>query len=248
LATRHEPKLGEPRLGVACADTLDAAGLHIAPQPSLPDLQELEDTFSGVPSDEPLVRPTDDRITVLPYYSLAGWANAIPDCWMRARVAARLAQVCDFLPSGLDLVIFDAWRPRQLQTELFAAAEADGLPHGLIAQPTTHDLHPAPHETGGAVDVTLALDGVPLALGTDFDEMVPEAAAAAIESEPGVAREARRLLFWAMHSAGFVVYVEEWWHFEYGTRRWAAITGHPAIYAAATRPQQLVVPSPPAAR
>jgi D-alanyl-D-alanine dipeptidase len=28
-----------------------------------------------------------------------------------------------------------------------------------------------------------------------------------------------------MASKGFVVFDGEWWHFEYGTRRWAAITG-----------------------
>ena len=28
----------------------------------------------------------------------------------------------------------------------------------------------------------------------------------------------------------FVVLAEEWWHFEFGTRLWAALTGQPAMY------------------
>ncbi len=33
---------------------------------------------------------------------------------------------------------------------------------------------------------------------------------------------------------GFVVFDGEWWHFEHGTRRWAAITGHPPRYGPAS--------------
>jgi D-alanyl-D-alanine dipeptidase len=39
-----------------------------------------------------------------------------------------------------------------------------------------------------------------------------------------------------MRSGGFVVLHCEWWHFEFGTRRWAAITGNAPRYGAASLP------------
>lgn len=230
------PRLGEPRHCTPAAAALAASGLSIPPQQPIPDLSEPQDPFTGEPSDEVLATPTHDRLTMVAHYAAAGWANAIPDCWLRVGVIDRLQCVCDTLPDGFGLAIFDGWRPRNLQAELFRAAAAEGLPHGLIAEPSRDLLHPAPHETGGAVDVTLTAGGVPIAPGTDFDEMTPASAATALEDTPGVDRDARRLLYWAMRTAGFVVYEEEWWHFEYGTRRWAAITGETARYAASAPP------------
>ena len=232
MTTINRPQLGEPRHGIPADGALSAAGLDIAPQAALPALSEPEDPFSGEPSDEPLVQPTHDRLTLVPHYAMAGWTNAISECWLRADVARRLLEVCESLPSGFGLAVFDGWRPRELQAELFAAAAAEGIPVGLIAEPSRGPTHPAPHETGGAVDVTLTVGGVPIAPGTHFDEMTPASAVAAFEARPGGDREARRLLYWSMRAAGFVVYIDEWWHFEYGTRRWAAITGNPPIYAA----------------
>ena len=36
---------------------------------------------------------------------------------------------------------------------------------------------------------------------------------------------------------GFVIFDREWWHFEYGTRRWPAITGQPAHYGSGVAPE-----------
>jgi hypothetical protein len=41
------------------------------------------------------------------------------------------------------------------------------------------------------------------------------------------------LLYWAMRDQGFIVIDCEWWHFEIGTRRWAALTGRTPWYGAA---------------
>ena len=48
-----------------------------------------------------------------------------------------------------------------------------------------------------------------------------------------VLRELRRLLYRTMHDAGFVVLHCEWWHFEFGTRRWAAIRSERPRYGPA---------------
>jgi D-alanyl-D-alanine dipeptidase len=237
LPTSPSPRLGEPRLGVATSVALETSGLALSAQPPIPLLQEPDDPFLGIPSDEPLVQPQHDRIVVLSSYAQGGWTNAVSECWLRQGVIDRLLQACHELPDGFGLAVHDGWRSHDLQAELLAAADAEGLPEGLIANPTTDPNRPAPHQTGGAVDVTLTIDGIPIAPGTDFDEMIPASRVAALETESGPDREARRLLYWAMQRAGFVVFVEEWWHFEFGTRRWGAITGGSARYGIAAPPE-----------
>ena len=81
--------------------------------------------------------------------------------------------------------------------------------------------------------MTLTIGGAPVELGTMFDDSTELAAANAFEPTPGPVREGRRMLYWTMRSAGFIVFSAEWWHFERGTGRWAAITGMPGIYGAA---------------
>jgi len=60
---------------------------------------------------------------------------------------------------------------------------------------------------------------------------VPQASSAALEPDgPLLERDLRRLLGSAMSGAGFVAHPQEWWHWEYGTRYWAAVTGEPVRY------------------
>ncbi len=100
--------------------------------------------------------------------------------------------------------------------------------------PDPDPRRPPPHLTGATVDLTLSFAGTPLALGTGFDDFTARAHADALEDEPGVERDLRRLLLHAMHAAGFVVLDCEWWHFEHGTRYWAAITGHEPVHGPAS--------------
>jgi D-alanyl-D-alanine dipeptidase len=95
-------------------------------------------------------------------------------------------------------------------------------------------LDPPPHSTGGTVDLTLTFEGSALALGTAFDEFSPDAHARAFEDQPGLNCDLRRMLYWSMSHEGFVGIRTEWWHFEFGTVRWAARTGVSAIYGRGT--------------
>ena len=150
----------------------------------------------------------------------------------------RLALAAATLPSGYGLAVFDAWRPLVLQQALYEAAYADPtLPPGFVSEPSTDPATPPPHLTGGTLDVTLTHRGAALALGTDFDDFTAAAHTAFFEKTPGSVREHRRLLYWAMATAGFVVIDCEWWHFEYGTRRWAALTGSTPLFGAAQAPR-----------
>jgi D-alanyl-D-alanine dipeptidase len=189
------------------------------------------------PSPEPLVALRHPRITTVEAYRAAGWSSALPGTWVRRSVLDRLVAVVDDLPDPWGLHVFDAWRPLTLQAELFDAAYGDpGLPEGYISEPLADPTTPPPHLTGGTVDVTLSFAGRPLALGTGFDDFTAAAATDHHEMTPGPVRDLRRGLYWAMRRGGFVVLHCEWWHFEFGTRRWAGLTGGRASFGPATLP------------
>ncbi len=209
---------------------------HFGPgaPPPLPVLVEPPALAVTDPSDEPLVDLAHPRILRLSSYWHAGWTRATPRTLLRSGAAASLEVAAESLPWEWGLAVFDAWRPLDMQIELYEAAYADpSLPPGFVARPSTDPTLPPPHLTGGTVDVTLTWRGIPLELGTPFDHFGPEARADSLEDRPGPSRELRRVLHRAMSGAGFVVLDCEWWHYELGTGRWAAITGVEPRYGAA---------------
>ncbi len=207
-----------------------------APLPALiePERSPLRDL--AWQNDEPLVALRHRRVRLLSNYFHAGWEHAEPTGWLRASAAERVYAAASSLPHGFGLAVFDAYRPLLLQAELFDAAYADSdLPPGFVAEPIPERTTPPPHSTGGTIDCTLTIDGIALSLGTTFDDFTDRAWTAALETDASssIERDLRRLLYWTMRRAGFVVLDCEWWHFEYGTRRWAAINGAAAIYGRA---------------
>ncbi|MFD0683360.1 M15 family metallopeptidase [Actinomadura fibrosa] len=181
---------------------------------------------------EPLVRIADAGIQVLHSYVGAGWRHAVGEQWLRGEVLGRLGRAAAGLPRGFGFAVFDGWRPLALQRELFEAFAPSADPDGEdpVAPPSDDPAEPPPHLTGGAVDLTLTWQGTPLALGTAFDEFTSLAAVTAFEGVDGPVRTLRRLLYHSLRSQGFVVLAEEWWHFEFGTRLWSALSGAAARY------------------
>jgi zinc D-Ala-D-Ala dipeptidase len=211
-------------------------------QPPLPELTDPEKAPVNFPSNEPLAPIVHRRIRVLSNYFHAGWENASIGMWLRESALQRLVTVADALPPRLGLAVFDAYRPLPLQAELYDAAYGDSrLPPGFVSEPVSDPTTPPPHLTGGTVDLSLTIDGIALALGTDFDGFTAKAETVSLEMTPGPDRELRRFLVHRMRAKGFVALHCEWWHFEYGTRRWAAIKGVDPIYGPAptTRPPTL---------
>ena len=104
----------------------------------------------------------------------------------------------------------------------------------MFAKPSSDPVAPPPHLTGGAVDLTFTVDNVPLAPGSGFDDITPAARADFLEEIPGFNRDFRRFLYWTMRSQNFIVFREEWWHFEFGTRRWGALTENKATFGVAS--------------
>jgi len=193
-----------------------------------------------------------------PYYSAA--PGAIDRLLLREGVAARLAAVNAALQrQGMALFLFDAWRPRAVQ-EFFhdvwtpreiARRRPELKGEALTAEverywaaPSIDADRPAPHATGGAVDLTLTWDdGQPLFMGCLFDDPTPLAHTDRFEAEDGEmsfsaeeARANRRVLYWAMHEAGFANHPEEWWHYSYGDQAWAKERDRPALYGPIEKP------------
>lgn len=197
---------------------------------------------------ESLVDPTtlSSRIFFDDTYRKQGFFGA--KCLLRETAARKLCQAADKLPEGWSILIYDALRPLSVQKGIYdqfkaqllqerpALTEEELLPilDEFVALPVKRLDRPSPHATGGAVDLTLCRNGVPVDMGTGFDDFTDLARTDALErhcpSELETARQNRRVLYHLMVSVGLVNYESEWWHFAYGERQWAAVTGNKPFY------------------
>jgi D-alanyl-D-alanine dipeptidase len=159
------------------------------------------------------------------------------------RVSARAAE------AGLELFLLDAWRPHAVQTffhDVWMPRELQRRNPGLSGRALTEEVErywaapsgdensPAPHATGGAVDLTLHWkDGDALWMGSLFDDVTQLANRDRFENlrdenfsfSDQEARANRRLLHWLMAEEDFAAHPDEWWHFSWGDQMWAALTG-----------------------
>ena len=178
--------------------------------------------------------------------------GSVPDLLARKTVAEKLAKVNARLKSqGLELYVFDAWRPRAVQAyfhNVWVPRELQRRDPSLIGDalmrevgrywsaPTTNEDAPAPHSTGSAIDLTIRwIGGEHLWMGCLFDDASEISHHDRLEFHANErsfsdteARANRRLLHWVMQEEGFIGYSEEWWHFSYGDQYWAGVSGAPA--------------------
>jgi D-alanyl-D-alanine dipeptidase len=183
-----------------------------------------------------------------PYWQRVG--GATDKLWLRKAVAEKLARVNGRIATaGLELFLFDAWRPRAVQAyfhDVWMPRELQRRDPSLSgaalieeverywAAPSDSAESPAPHATAAAVDLTLRWkDGETLWMGSLFDDVTALANRDRFEHlEPQnfsfsdqEARANRRLLHWLMSEEGFAGHPDEWWHFSWGDQMWAALTG-----------------------
>jgi D-alanyl-D-alanine dipeptidase len=164
---------------------------------------------------------------------------------VRVGVAERLTLAAQTLSlQGLRLLVVEGYRPLSLQRTYFdrrlskLQTEYPSASRALLIELTSRYAAPpevAAHPTGAAVDLTLAtLEGVPLDMGSVLNATDEESSGACYTACPFISRpvrDNRQLLADAMTGAGFVNYPSEWWHWSYGDRYWAVVTGEPhAIY------------------
>jgi D-alanyl-D-alanine dipeptidase len=89
------------------------------------------------------------------------------------------------------------------------------------------DPQVAGHVTGGCVDLTLGRGGTPLDMGAKTDDIAADAAVIKTFGDGLTAEQMsnRMLLYQVMTEAGFMPFFGEYWHFMYGDREWAFLSG-----------------------
>jgi zinc D-Ala-D-Ala dipeptidase len=181
--------------------------------------------------------------------------GATDKLWLRKTVAEKLLRVNRRISAaGLELYLFDAWRPRAVQAyfhDVWMPRELHRRDPGLKGAALTEEVErywaapsqnadsPAPHATACAMDLTLRWkDSEALWMGSLFDDVTGLAHRDRFEQldpenfsfSDQEARANRRLLHWLMIEEGFAGHPDEWWHFSWGDQMWAALTGTPAAH------------------
>ncbi|WP_155368971.1 M15 family metallopeptidase [Catellatospora vulcania] len=156
---------------------------------------------------------------------------------VRLSVVDRLVTAQTLLPAGMRLLIVECYRPLTLQQEYFDSHKQrlrviqPGHDEAWYHRRASRYISPpevAPHVAGAAVDLTLCTaDGVELWMGTQVNDTDSEACHTDSANVSAEAARHRRYLCDALTSVGMVNYPTEWWHWSYGDRYWAHVTGAP---------------------
>lgn len=157
---------------------------------------------------------------------------------IRAYTYDLLKQARRHLPKNCHFVIYEAYRLMSAQVELWNGVVAklskqhpllDVNSEEFIAMCDVFAANPyrqgSGHQSGAAVDISLVDDN-----GTEYD-MGGEVRGFDNTADfdcPEISTEARRnreILREALAKVGMVNYPSEWWHYSFGDRLWARLTG-----------------------
>lgn len=129
-------------------------------------------------------------------------------CYLHEQAAILLQNAIKYAAIlGLRLKIFDAYRPHEVQQELWN----DYPDPTFLSNPETGAV---PHCRGVAVDLTLIdKNSQELDMGSLFDEFNPRSFHGNMEISPE-AQKNRYLLMGIMTTAGWDFYRNEWWHYQ----------------------------------
>ena len=174
------------------------------------------------------VRDNGDPLVPLPF---------APGVLVRSGLAERLVRARSVLPSGVDLRVIEGHRSVADQRAIIDGysrelrvlhPDADEVELTRLYSRFVAPVAVAPHVAGAAVDLTLVDDaGEELWMGTPVDA-TPEQSGGACWFDADVDRTARRnrsVLARVLTGAGLVNYPTEWWHWSYGDRYWALMSG-----------------------
>jgi D-alanyl-D-alanine dipeptidase len=157
---------------------------------------------------------------------------------LRCGVVDRLVTAQSLLPRGIQLLIIEGYRPLATQERYFQEyrdqlqrAQPDWLAATLDEEASRYisPPHVAPHVAGAAVDLTLCGDdGIELPMGSSVnatpEESVGRCYSASVDITP-LARCNRNMLDAVLRAVCLVNYPSEWWHWSYGDRYWAFMSG-----------------------
>ena len=207
-------------------------------------IKDNKDKLIAIPSCFKFINPH-------PYYDLGAPYKGKENIWkLREEVVKRLLKVNDYLKlknKSFDLLIYDSWRPVEVQEFMFNRAfslECKRLnidasvkkmeQYPLVkkkvekfwAYPSFDESCPPPHSTGGALDITLVDKwGNLVDMGSNIDQMdeksKPDFYKNVEDEEAIIFNDRRNLLKEIMIKFEFVQHPNEWWHFSYGDQLWA---------------------------
>ena len=184
----------------------------------------------------------NERIRVQPMYFELGFSTS-PEVLGREAVLRRLLRVLPHLPNNYGLLVWDIYRPREVQGKLFewmrnevkkrspSLSDADNYTESvkyMSAPSKIGDKYCPPHLSGGAIDLTLfeVDSGLKLDMGTVFDDCSEMAGRDYFNKKPNLfgeevlIQQRRNLLRKLMEDVGFTSYCYEWWHFDIGNIFW----------------------------
>ncbi|MGI6680996.1 MAG: M15 family metallopeptidase [Bdellovibrionota bacterium] len=156
--------------------------------------------------------------------------------YARESIAKKIKNIANELKtinSDAKLVIFNCYRPLKIQRENFkitledickkypniAHNDAIEKAHIKIAMPEV-----AGHTTGGAVDLSIEINELPLDMGMEIGDFSQEEKLATASTHISKQQFKNRIMLRKlMHEQEFAPFNGEWWHFSYGDREWATL-------------------------
>lgn len=162
---------------------------------------------------------------------------------LRKKVLKKLYKIADNLPEGVYIKVYRAFRSRVALYEAWKneeervmkenpkmyRAELINVVNNNISNP---NINMGGHDTGGAIDLALCdIDGNDFDFGTQYH---------ASHKNYDLTKEQqsnRKMLKKIMKSQDFINNPDQWWHFSYGDKAWAAYKGKrkTAFYASAEK-------------
>jgi D-alanyl-D-alanine dipeptidase len=153
-------------------------------------------------------------------------------------VLVRLEAAQLLLPRWLRLSVVEGHRTPAAQRSIIEAYRREVVADhptaadeeiGRLVSRHVAPLHNAPHLGGAAIDVTLVdAAGAELWMGTPIDATPEQSGGRCYTDAADLDARAsahRALLCGVLSRVGFVNYPPEWWHWSYGDRYWAYVTG-----------------------
>lgn len=189
-------------LGLATAALAEDAGARKAKPTKVPGTSPLVDASTVVEDLALDLRyATEDNFLKKRVYPDTARCLLLPESARKLKAAADVLR-----PKGYRLKVYDCYRPRAVQWEMWKIMPVPGY----VADPRKGSNH----NRGGAVDLTLVtLDGQEVEMPTAFDTFTP-AAHHGYAGGTEASRRHREVLREAMLGAGFTPNRMEWWHYD----------------------------------
>src|ERR1700683_3848242 len=192
----------------------------------------------------PMLRPVTCVRPVLQLH-LMGMPGAVSLPFLADPTLVALGGAQRFLAAlddtGLEIVLWEGYRSYDTQSYLYrrelaamrqeAPGASESELHDSVEQRVENPHGVFVHGTGGAVAVTLSLQGLLLDMGSRYGDRSERSRRDYFAEHPPDTPSDRRASYYrrqlraAMEKAGFVSCGKEWWHFELGTARWALEKG-----------------------